>query len=145
MDDVDTPGAYRDRAGGVGRGLSAREAVAGLRLAISRGDEDRVFAVALEVRDRLREALGRGEDLAAAWLSCPAGLDARWFALLAAFVSREFENAGFLAPRWAATSRLETAWVLDTPRLTDAEIRAQTPAWLEVRNIFIAAKDLGTL
>ena len=40
--------------------------------------------------------------------------------------------------------RLDEEWVLDTPRLTEAEIKQQAPDWLAERNIFIAAKDLMT-
>lgn len=146
----------------------ARDAVEALRAALSRGDEDWAYAVALEVRDRLRDRLRDqlGEQLgpqpgdqpghqvgeaqhhahlAAAWATCPDGLDARWHALLAAFVSHEFESAGLPAPGWTTSPRLGTPWVLDTPRLTESQIRAQTPAWLAARNIYIATKDLGTL
>lgn len=151
MSDTNTPDASPNSGRDSGPGQfapSAPDAVNALRAALSRGDEDRAFAVALEVRDRLRDQVGEAQHhghLVAAWATCPTGLEARWHVLLAAFVSHEFESAGLPAPGWTAAARLGTAWVLDTPRLTESQIRAQTPAWLAARNIYIATKDLGTV
>lgn len=48
-------------------------------------------------------------------------------------------------PKWTDGQRLAAAWVLDTPRLSEREIKRQTPDWLAARNIFIAEKDLVTV
>lgn len=131
----------RARRGGIPTSIDAIES---LRRAASRGDEDWTYALALELRDRLREILRRHKDLAAAWEAQPPAVEGRWKALAAAFISHEFDEAGLPAPRWTDSARLNTEWVLDTPRLTDAEIKAQTPKWLADRNIYIAEKDLVT-
>lgn len=57
----------------------------------------------------------------------------------------EFVEAGLPAPPWTKSPKLATEWVLDTPRLSEGEIRRQTPDWLAERNIFIAVTDLVTL
>ncbi|HSV37158.1 MAG TPA: hypothetical protein VLI04_00230, partial [Nocardioidaceae bacterium] len=125
---------------------TALDAFESLRRAVSKGDDDWTYALALEARDRLHDILRRREGLAGAWEAQPASkLDDHWAALIAAFVSREFEEAGLPSPRWTNAAKLDREWVLDTPRLTDAEIKEQTPDWLAERNIFIAAKDLVTL
>ncbi len=119
--------------------------VGALRRAAKRGDEDWTYAMALEVRDRLHDLLNLHHEHAAAWDAQPPAVDERWDALIAAFVEHEFDQAGLPAPRWTqSTNRLDDEWVLDTPRLTDAQIKQQTPSWLAERNIFIAAKDLVT-
>ena len=69
----------------------------------------------------------------------------RWKTLVAAFVSHEFVEAGLLAPKWTNAPKLATEWILDTPRMSESEIKRQTPDWLAERNIFIAEKDLVTL
>lgn len=120
------------------------EAVDSLKRAAKRGDEDWTYALALEVRDRLHDILSRHRELAPAWEAQPATLDTRWQTLTAAFVGREFDEAGLPAPRWTFTEPLDVEWVLDTPRLSEDEIKRQTPEWLAERNIFIAAKDLAT-
>lgn len=125
---------------------TAIDAINSIRRAASQGDDDWTYALALEARDRLRDILERRESLAAAWeAQPPSNLDVRWKTLLAAFVSHEFDEAGLPIPRWASTARLDHEWVLDTPRLSDDEIKRQTPEWLAERNIFIAEKDLVTL
>lgn len=124
---------------------SSIEAVDTLRRAAKKGNEDWTYAIALEIRDRLHDILNSNDRRhAAAWEAQPAAVDDRWTALTAAFVDREFNEAGLPAPRWTATEPLGSEWVLDTPRLTEAQIKAQTPPWLAERNIFIAAKDLVT-
>jgi transcriptional regulator with XRE-family HTH domain len=123
---------------------SSIDAIETLRRAAKRGDEDWTYALTLEIRDRIRAILLSHKELAPAWEAQPPPVEARWKALAAAFVSREFNEAGLTAPKWTATERLDSEWVLDTPRLTEAEIKQQTPAWLAERNIFIAAKDLVT-
>lgn len=129
--------------------LSAGDAVEALKRAVARGDDDWTLAVALEARDQLREALSQREGghaaLERAWASCPAGLEAPWHVLLAALAGHEFEDAGVQAPGWTVAALLDSVWVLDTPRLIEAEVRAETPKWLAQRNIFVAVKDLGTL
>jgi hypothetical protein len=100
--------------------------------------------LALEIRDRLRDILRRRKELAAAWEAQPPAIEDRWNALAAAFVSHEFGEAGLPAPKWTLGGRLSSEWVLDTPRLTEAEIKQQTPEWLAERNIYIAEKDLVT-
>lgn len=123
---------------------SSIDAIGSLRRAADGGDEDWTYAIALELRDRLRDILSRHKHLAAAWEAQPPAIEGRWKALAAAFVSHEFHEAGLSAPQWTDSARLDTEWVLDTPRLTDAEIRGQTPEWLADRNIYIAEKDLVT-
>ena len=123
---------------------SSIDAFDSLRRAVEQGDEDWAFALALEIRDRLHDILLNHRDLAPAWEVQPPPIEARWQVLAAAFVSREFSEAGMAAPRWTAVERLDVEWVMDTPRLTDAEVKQQTPAWLAEHNIFIAAKDLVT-
>lgn len=123
---------------------SSIDAVDALRRASKKGNEDWTYALALEVRDRLRDILRSHRKHAAAWEAQPPTVDDRWDALAAAFVGHEFNEAGLPAPRWTATEPLDSEWVLDTPRLTEAQIKEQTPAWLAERNIFIAAKDLAT-
>lgn len=123
---------------------SSIDAVNSLRRAAKRGDEDWTYALALEMRDRLHDVLLNHKDLAPAWEAQPPPIETRWKALTAAFVGREFSEAGLAPPRWTAAEPLDSEWVLDTPRLTEDEIKQQTPAWLAERNIFIAAKDLAT-
>lgn len=123
---------------------SSIDAVDSLRRAVKRGDEDWTYALALEIRDRLHDILLNHKDLAPAWEAQPPPVEARWKALAAAFVSREFSEAGMTAPKWTAAERLDIEWILHTPRLTAAEVKQQTPTWLAERNIFIAAKDLVT-
>lgn len=123
---------------------SSLDAAHALERTIKRGDEDWAYAMALEVRDRLRDVLAHHRDLTAAWEAQPAELEPRWQTLVSALVAQEFRTAGIEAPRWTQPTRLDLAWVLDTPRLTADEVREQTPAWLAERNIFIAAKDLVT-
>ena len=125
---------------------TALDAIDSLRRAAGKSDDDWTYALALEARDRLHEILRRRKSLAAAWeAQPPSTLDNRWRTLIAAFVSHEFDEAGLPAPRWTASAKLDHEWVLDTPRLSDDEVREQTPDWLAERNIFIAAKDLVTL
>jgi transcriptional regulator with XRE-family HTH domain len=125
---------------------TAIDAVDSIRRAARKGNEDWTYALTLEARDRLRDILRRRKDLAGSWeAQPPSNVDERWKALLAAFVSHEFDDAGLPIPRWAAAMRLDQAWILDTPRLSDDEIKRQTPDWLADRNIFIAEKDLVTL
>jgi transcriptional regulator with XRE-family HTH domain len=123
---------------------SSIDAAGTLRRAAKKGDEDWTYSLALEIRDRLREVLRSHKELAAAWEAQPVPFEKRWDTLTAAFVGHEFCEAGLTPPRWTATEPLDSAWVLDTPRLTEDQIKAQTPAWLADRNIFIAAKDLVT-
>ena len=121
------------------------DAMESIRRADSRGDDDWTYALALEARDRLRDTLRRHRSLAATWEVQPPSIVAdRWRTLIAAFVSHEFGEAGLPAPPWTENARLATEWVLDTPRLSEREIKHQTPDWLAERNIFIAEKDLVT-
>jgi transcriptional regulator with XRE-family HTH domain len=125
---------------------AAIEAVGSILRAINQGDEDWTFALCLEARDRVRDILGRHESLAAAWEIQPStDLDDPWRALLAAFVNHEFIEAGLAPPKWTAARQLSADFVLDTPRLSEREIRRQTPDWLAERSIFIVEKDLITL
>lgn len=123
--------------------LDASEAI---RRADGKDDDDWTYALALEARDRLRDTLGHHRSHAATWeIQPPANLADRWRTLIAAFVGHEFTSAGLPAPPWTAGLRLDTEWVLDTPRFSETEIKHQTPDWLAERNIFIAEKDLVTL
>lgn len=125
---------------------TAIDAMDSIRRAASKGDEDWTYALTLEARDRLRDTLCRRKALAAAWEAVPTDkIGDRWRTLVAAFVSYEFAIADLPSPAWAAAPKLECEWVLDTPRLSDDEIKRQTPDWLAERNIFIAEKDLVTL
>jgi hypothetical protein len=121
------------------------DAIDSVRRAVSTGDEDWAYAVVLEARDRMRDILSRRPELAAGWeIQPPAVLDDRWRALVAAFVSHEFVEAGRAAPRWTTAPGLTDEWILDTPRLSRDEVKRQTPSWLAERNILIAVKDLVT-
>lgn len=127
-----------------GRIPSSIDAIDALRRGMKKGDEDWTYSLALEIRDRLHSLLRSHRELAPAWEAQPPAIEDRWQALTAAFVGREFDQVGLTPPRWTATKPLESEWVLDTPRLTDAQIKDQTPPWLAERNIFIAEKDLVT-
>ena len=117
-----------------------------IRRADSKHDDDWTYALALEARDRLRDILRRHGSLAATWeVQPPSNVADRWRTLVAAFVSHEFVEAGLPAPPWTEAPKLATEWVLDTPRLSETEIKRQTPDWLAERNIYIAEKDLVTL
>lgn len=120
------------------------DAFESIRRSLTKGDDDWTYALALELRDRLRDILRHHRELSAAWEAQPPEIAASWKALAAAFVSKEFDEAGLSAPKWTEKPRLDKEWVLDTPRLTESEIKAQTPEWLAERNIFIAEKDLAT-
>ena len=125
---------------------TAIDAIDSIRRAASKGDDDWTYALALEARDRLRDILRHRKPLAGAWeAQPPSTVENRWKTLVAAFVNHEFLEAGLPAPRWAAAPRLTSEWILDTPRLSDDEVKGQTPGWLAERNIFIAEKDLVTL
>lgn len=125
---------------------TAIDALRSIRRAAARGDDDWTYALALQARDRLRDLLRHRESLAGAWeAQPPPSAGDRWRTLLAAFVNHEFIDAGQPAPAWTTAPKLDTEWVLDTPRLSTKEIKRQTPAWLAERNIFIAEKDLVTL
>ncbi|MCW2856535.1 MAG: hypothetical protein JWR52_2150 [Marmoricola sp.] len=125
---------------------TAIEAIESIRRTAEAGDDDRTYALALEARDRLRDILRRHTSLAPAWEAQPrADGEDRWTTLVAAFTGHEFDQAGLPAPRWTDGPKLSTEWVLDTPRLSEDEIKRQTPDWLAERNIFIAEKDLVTL
>jgi len=122
------------------------EAVEAIRRADNEEDDDWTYALALEARDRLRDTLHRHPGLVSTWeIQPPANVADRWRTLLAAFVSDEFAKAELSTPPWTEGQRLDTEWVLDTPRLSEGEIKRQTPHWLAKRNIFIAEKDLVTL
>jgi transcriptional regulator with XRE-family HTH domain len=122
------------------------DAMESIRRADGRCDDDLTYALALEARDRLRDTLRRHRSLATTWeIQPPSTVADRWRTLLAAFVSHEFVNAGMPAPPWTEHPKLASGWVLDTPRLSEDEIKRQTPDWLAERNIFIAEKDLATL
>ena len=122
------------------------DAMDSIRSADSRSDDDWTYAIALEARDRLRDILRRHRSLAATWeIQPPSTVADRWRILVCAFVSHEFMEAGLPAPPWTEHPKLATEWVLDTPRLSEGEIKRQTPGWLAERDIFIAEKDLVTL
>jgi transcriptional regulator with XRE-family HTH domain len=122
------------------------DAVKAIRSADGKGDDDWTYALALEARDRLRDVLLHHRSHAAIWeIQPPANLADRWKTLIAAFVFHEFTKAGLPAPPWTEGVRLSAEWVLHTPRVSETEIKGQTPDWLAERNIFIAEKDLVTL
>jgi transcriptional regulator with XRE-family HTH domain len=122
------------------------DAMESIRRADNTSDDDWTYALTLEARDRLRDTLHRHRSLAATWEIQPASTVAdRWRTLIAAFVSHEFAEVGLPAPPWTEGPKLDAEWVLDTPRLSEGEIKRQTPGWLAERNIFVAEKDLVTL
>lgn len=122
------------------------DAIDSIRRAENKDEDDWTYTLSLEARDRLRDILRHRRSLAAAWeAQPPSNVGDRWRTLLAAFVGHEFVDAGLPPPKWTATPRLASPWVLDTPRLNQDEIKRQTPHWLAERNIFIAEKDLVTL
>ena len=122
------------------------DAMESIRRADSNHDDDWTYALALEARDRLRDTLRRHRSLAATWeIQPPSTVADRWRTLVAAFANHEFVEAGLPVPPWTEAPKLANEWVLDTPRLSESEIKRQTPDWLAERNIFIAEKDLVTL
>jgi len=125
---------------------TAIDAMESISRTADEGNDDWTYALALEARDRLRDILRRQPALAGAWEAQPrTSLEGRWATLFAAFTSHEFDESGLPTPRWTNGLTLIDEWVLDTPRLSEDEIKAETPAWLAERNIFIAEKDLVTL
>lgn len=98
----------------------------------------------LEARDRLRHILRTAPAADHAWDARPDSMDGPWDALLAAFVAHEFEEVGRPEPTWTRDRRPARDWVLDTSRLTPAEVRAQTPSWLAERRLFVSPRDLVT-
>lgn len=130
------------------RGLmSAPATAAAMRVQQRGGDADWTWRMLLQGRDDLAVIL-RDEEagLAAGWEAEPASVgDAGWDALLAAVVTHEFEQAGRPPPDWATTAAaLPEPWMPEHPFLDPERVRAQTPAWLSVRNIFVPARDLVT-
>lgn len=123
---------------------SSIDAVLSIGTAHNNGDDDWTYALSLELRDRLRDILRNSTELAEAWEAQPPDIETHWKALAAAFVSGEFHEAGLPAPKWTQGPRLANEWTLDTPRLSDGQIKEQTLRWLAERNIFIAEKDLVT-
>lgn len=123
---------------------SSIDAVLSIGAAHNKGDDDWTYSLTLELRDRLRDILRNHTELAEAWDAQPPEIETHWKALTAAFANREFHEAGLPAPKWTLEPRLTSEWILDTPRLSDDEIKEQTPYWLAERNIFIAEKDLIT-
>lgn len=122
------------------------DAIGSIDRSAKKGEDDWTYSLTLEARDRLRDILRRRRSLAGAWEAQPLSKAGdRWTTLLAAFVGHEFAEAELPPPKWTAPLRLATEWVLDTPRMSEDEIKRQTPAWLAERNIFIAEKDLVTL
>jgi transcriptional regulator with XRE-family HTH domain len=122
------------------------DAIESIDRSAKKGEDDWTYTLTLEARDRLRDILRRRSSLAGAWEAQPLSKAGdRWKTLLAAFVGHEFAEADLTPPKWTATPRLTAEWILDTPRMSDDEIKRQTPAWLAERNIFIAQKDLVTL
>ena len=100
---------FRARRAGVPTSL---DAIDSLRKPAKRGDEDWAYALALEIRDRLRDVLHRHKELAAAWEEAqPPAIEDRWKALAAAVVSHEFGEAGLPAPKWTLGERLSSEWV----------------------------------
>lgn len=79
------------------------------------------------------------------WDAEPSTGEAQWDALLAAFTEHCLEESGRPAPSWTSKHALTKAWTLDTPRMSEAQIQADTPDWLTKYNIFIAKKDLVTI
>ena len=109
-------------------------------------DELWAFKMALQGRDHLRELLAAAPDIAGAWEAEPSTTGSpRWDTLLAALASHEFTDGGLAAPAWTRDRRLDDPWILDSPRLTDQQVRARTPEWLAAANIFITERDLTTL
>ncbi|CAN5838205.1 hypothetical protein BH18ACT7_BH18ACT7_25980 [soil metagenome] len=114
--------------------------------AVARGQEMHAFKLVLQGRDHLRALLTSRPNLAAAWAAAPRSTgDRRWDALLAALAAHEFEALGLATPAWTDRPALPQPWILDSPRLTEDEIRERTPAWLAARNIYVNPRDLVTL
>lgn len=125
--------------------MTAPQTGAEVAQALRENDETWAFKMALQGRDHLRTVLERLPALAAAWEAAPRSTcHADWDTLLAGLTAHEFEAAGRPAPEWTTGRRLEEAWVLDSPRLDEQQIRERTPAWLAERGIYINERDLVT-
>lgn len=128
------------------RGLmTAPQTGAEIAQALRENDETWAFKMALQGRDHLRIILERLPALAAAWEAAPRSTgSAEWATFLAALTAHEFEAAGRPAPEWTTGRRLEEAWVLDSPRIDEQQVRERTPAWLAERGVYINERDLVT-
>ena len=125
--------------------MTAPQAGAEIAQALRENDETWAFKMALQGRDHLRTLLERLPALAAAWEAAPRSTGrAEWDTLLAALTAHEFDAAGRSAPEWTTGRRLDEAWVLDSPRLDERQIRERTPAWLAARGIYANERDLVT-
>ncbi len=129
------------------RGLmSAPQAAAEIARALREDDDIWAFKMALQGRDHLRLILETAPPMAAAWEARPRSTgSAAWDTLLAALAAHEFEAHGRAAPEWTQGRRLDQAWVLDSPRLDEQQIRQRTPAWLAERGIYANERDLVTV
>lgn len=133
------------------RGLmSAPATAAAMRGYFLAGHTDWIWRMLLQGRDHLNAIAGEQDEslrqvLLDAWEAEPASVgSAEWDALLAAVVAHELETAGLKAPAWSLRSPLTTPWMPEHPFLTPDRVRAQTPDWLSLRNIYVPARDLVT-
>ena len=122
--------------------ISAAEAI---QDALDRGEADWAFALALEVRDRIQDSSTFRPELLAVWEANISMRDNRWRTLLAAIISRSFEEGGRMPPRWTTTEATAEDWYpVESLRYSKDEVREQTPQWLAKRRIFIADRDMAT-
>lgn len=129
--------------------MSAPATGAAIRTHRLSGETDWMWRMLLQGRDHLALILdGRDyyPELVPAWEAEPGSTGSReWDALLAALVEHEYEQAGQPAPQWAtAVPALAEEWLPEHPFLDPDRVRAETPAWLSRRNIFIPLRDLVT-
>jgi transcriptional regulator with XRE-family HTH domain len=126
--------------------MTPPRSAAAIANALTEPDEIWAFKLTLQARDHLRELLSEHRDLAGAWEAVPATTGRpEWDTFFAALAEHEFVDAELEPPAWTRQSALDTAWVLDSPMLDEAGVRAHTPAWLAKRNIYVSRRDLTTL
>lgn len=132
----------RARAAGTPTPLSA---AAQVRDALADGDSMWALRTTLQARDRLRDLLDAGAPEAEAWEAAPSGTgDDAWDALLAALTEHEFTARKIPAPKWTSKPLATRELLLLNPLLGEDRTKAETPAWLARRGVFICERDLVT-
>ena len=116
--------------------------------ALGTGQEVRALRLILQARDDVCFALGPNASattvgsLVGAWQRRHLTIrDERFDVLLRAVVAHAL---GEQAPAWTVGARLEWDWVVSDPFRDEAQVRAQTPAWLAKARVYIAERGLTT-
>jgi hypothetical protein len=119
---------------------------AAIASALAEPDEIWAFKLVLQARDHLRELLALRPMTASAWEAAPQSTGrTEWDAFFAALAEHEFDAVGLPAPAWTQRVALAADWILDSPMLDEAGVRAHTPPWLVQRHIYVSARDLTTV